>query len=125
MKIKLMSLIAAVGCVALFSCTDNGITYEQVLVNHTNESINVMGGSGACAEHAYVLNPGEEKVVHSARVLHAPSSCSDHHYMVMSGPNNLNDIYDMSNWRRTETKGLVRCEFAFEYTHNTDTTAVQ
>ncbi|MCX6181247.1 MAG: hypothetical protein NT150_04930 [Bacteroidetes bacterium] len=125
MKIKLKSLIAAGCCFALFSCTDDSVTYEQVLVNNTSETIDVMAGSGSCGEHTYSINPGEEKVVHTARLVQAPSSCTDHHYMVMSGPDNLNDITDLSNWRRIESKNLVRCEFNFEYTHDTDTAADQ
>jgi hypothetical protein len=122
MKTTILSLIA---CVALASCEDNSVSYEQVLVNHTNEIITVMGGSGTCGEQNYTISPGQKKTVHQARVLNAPSSCADHHYMIMSGPNNITDISDQSNWIRTESKGIVRCEFDFEYTHNTDTTAVK
>ncbi len=125
MKTTILSLIAFAGCVALTSCEDNSVSYEQVLVNHTNEIITVMAGSGTCGEHNYTISPGAKKTVHQARVLNAPSSCEDHHYMIMSGPSNITDISDMSNWIRTENKGLVRCEFDFEYTHNTDTTTVQ
>ncbi len=122
---KILSLITIASCIAFSSCKDNGVTYEQVLVNDTNQNISVSAGSGSCSPKSYDLHPGNEQVVHSARVLNPPSSCDNHHYMVTSGPNNLNDIADMSNWVRTEIKDVVRCEFHFMVVQRKDTTTTK
>ncbi len=125
MKIKFLSSLALVAALALSSCKPEGYTYEQYITNSTDEVITVSTGSGQCEEHVYTLNPGQTQKVHSSRVLDAPTSCNDHHYMVMSGQTNLNDISDQSNWTRTQDKDQVKCEFVFRASGTVDPAPAQ
>ncbi len=114
MKIKLFSVAVASAIIALASCKSEGVTYEQVVVNHTDTIITINEGSASCGSHTFVLNPNEEKIIHSNRVVNAPSTCEDHHYQYVSGPTNVPDISSLENWQKIEQDDKVRCEFVFE-----------
>lgn len=118
---KVISSLLASAALIFTACNDDSTTYEQVLINNTDQVLTVDEGSESCGTHTYILQPGDEQVIHSNHVKYPPSDCSDHHYHLVSEIANIKDIHEAENWSRTVEDGVTKCEFVFEYIDTTHT----